>query len=713
MLKNQLLLLALMLTQIACGRIGFDALPLDSETETSEDGDSDTSSEVDGDTATTDFGDDSGEVGSDSEWATDDTALDTVTDTTTADTATSDTATSDTATSDTVTSDSATADTATADTATADTATADTATADTATADTATADTATADTATEDTATEDTATEDTDTEDTSTETTQMVNCVDVAPANGTSTVVQVEINWDGSSWSTPVDCAWSCDTGYHTEDSITCLSDSQMVDCDDISPPLNGHQEEVLVEITWDGSFWSAPDACDWACDTGHHTEDNATCVSDTQMVDCTDAAPANGTSTVVQVPITWGGSSWSTPADCAWSCDTGYHTEDSVTCVSDTQMVDCTDAAPTNGTSTLVQVPITWGGSSWSTPADCAWSCDTGYHTEDSVTCVSDTQMVDCTDAAPANGTSTVAQVPITWGGSSWSTPADCAWTCDSGYVTLDGETCVEECASLPGSPIEHISESDMPSFLSFSGDTVVTPNLVGVGGGQPHTQAWQTTTGTYTETSDKAQLYLETQVYDVYDGDHMVMEFWVRCLWSSAATCRTGGLFEQVDDPWAHLVEYFVAPAFADGWVFYQVPFVATTNYSVGTVRATFRLGYPDQQIEIAPIRIVNYETLMPTDRPDCLPDSTNIYDSVEIMSWAPTTATVGTEYRYSMEVNGLPTPTFEISTLPSWLTQGTNSVHGTPQASDVGTTIPITATWSNENDTDQETWQITVNN
>jgi len=64
---------------------------------------------------------------------------------------------------------------------------------------------------------------------------------------------------------------------------------------------------------------------------------------------------------------------------------------------------------------------------------AECA--CDTGYTLDGGTECIN-TKNVDCTDNAPTNATSTVAQVAITWDDTTeWSTPADCAWTCDDGY--------------------------------------------------------------------------------------------------------------------------------------------------------------------------------------------------------------------------------------------------------------------------------------
>ena len=72
---------------------------------------------------------------------------------------------------------------------------------------------------------------------------------------------------------------------------------------------------------------------------------------------------------------------------------------------------------------------------------AECA--CDADYHFNGSNVCISNTKTESCVDNAPANATSTVADVDVTWNGTGWNTAADCAWTCDDGYTinnTSDG---------------------------------------------------------------------------------------------------------------------------------------------------------------------------------------------------------------------------------------------------------------------------------
>jgi len=69
---------------------------------------------------------------------------------------------------------------------------------------------------------------------------------------------------------------------------------------------------------------------------------------------------------------------------------------------------------------------------------------CNTGFTLNEDA-CV-DSLMVPCSDVAPENATSTVVDVEITWNDfTGWTPPAECAWTCDAGYAeNPDGTGCL-----------------------------------------------------------------------------------------------------------------------------------------------------------------------------------------------------------------------------------------------------------------------------
>lgn len=79
--------------------------------------------------------------------------------------------------------------------------------------------------------------------------------------------------------------------------------------------------------------------------------------------------------------------------------------------------------------------------------------------------------------------------------------------------------------------------------------------------------------------------------------------------------------------------------------------------------------------------------------------------------ITSSAPTTATVGTVYTYTIAATGTPAPTLSVSGNPSWLSLSGNTLSGTPAMA--GTVGPITLTASNgENPNAIQTFNIAVN-
>ena len=273
-----------------------------------------------------------------------------------------------------------------------------------------------------------------------------VNCTDNAPANATSTVVPVTITYTtANGWSTPSECAWNCNTDYISEKGITCIN-SKEVDCVD-NAPANATSTVVPVTITYTtANGWSTPPECSWNCNTDYISEDSTTCIN-SKEVNCTDNAPANATSTIAPVTITYTtANGWTTPPECSWSCNTDYILSVDASACINSQQVDCVDNAPANATSTITPVTITYTtANGWSTPSECAWNCNTDYISEDSATCIN-SKEVDCTDNAPANAASTIAPVTITYTtANGWTTPADCAWTCNEGYIVSDNQ-CVEE---------------------------------------------------------------------------------------------------------------------------------------------------------------------------------------------------------------------------------------------------------------------------
>ena len=256
-----------------------------------------------------------------------------------------------------------------------------------------------------------------------------------------------------------------CDSGFHKE-SETCVSNSKIVACNDVTPE-NATQTETQTEITYTSdSGWSIPKDCAWNCNEGFHKsndgqscekneltceigkhEENGVCVNNTKMVDCNENTPEHATTVIAQVEITYNqGAGWTIPADCLWNCNATFHKEGN-SCASNTKQVDCDDSnIPNHATKINSQVEITYTeGSGWTIPNACNWNCNTNFHKE-SNECLSNTKMVACNDVTPNNATKVDSNVEIIYTeGLGWSNPEDCTWGCNDGYHK-DGNTCIED---------------------------------------------------------------------------------------------------------------------------------------------------------------------------------------------------------------------------------------------------------------------------
>ncbi len=186
---------------------------------------------------------------------------------------------------------------------------------------------------------------------------KIVSCTNTYPANShwnsQNPSGQLTQNWNSATNQyEPASntCVWECDTNYTTENNLTCIN-KKNVDCSNITPPSNAHQNTISVEITFNSTTgWAQPASCTWSCDTNYITEDSSTCIN-RKFVDCLDITPPlNGHQVENQVEITYTTSiGWSQAAYCVWECNTGYSPSGN-SCV---QIVNCTDSFENNNTVT------------------------------------------------------------------------------------------------------------------------------------------------------------------------------------------------------------------------------------------------------------------------------------------------------------------------------------------------------------------------
>ena len=235
------------------------------------------------------------------------------------------------------------------------------------------------------------------------------------------------------------------------QDAAQEPAQSMEASCASAVVPEYAHPVAAPAEAPGAGPAGGAPPTlCGWVCDTDYVSEDGETCVH-SRLVDCAAGGePLHSDPVVEPVEITWSSAAeaWSAPATCAWVCDPGF-TEDEAgeTCI-DRKMVPCrTDEAPEYAHPLPAQVQITWSDETgWSQPVACPWECDTGYTTVDGETCVTK-RLVAC-DASdvPPHAHATADEVAVGWTpGSGWEEEPACPWECDPDYVSEDTATCVD----------------------------------------------------------------------------------------------------------------------------------------------------------------------------------------------------------------------------------------------------------------------------
>lgn len=242
-----------------------------------------------------------------------------------------------------------------------------------------------------------------------------------------------------------------CNDGFHKDPNTSkCVSNTKKVSCPN-NPPANATLDSKDVEVYWDGTKWSSPRNCSWRCKSGYHTEDYKKCISNTRQEDCKEPdLPEHATLIKSKVTTTWNGIKWSTPEECKWECEDGFHKENG-SCVDNsiTKTEVCKNEAPEHATSILVDVEVTWNESTgaWNEAATCDWECYEGFEKIEGACVGSETKSVYCNDDLnnfPLNALPIVKKVTVKWNGTEWEKPGLCDWTCKNGFVR-EADKCVE----------------------------------------------------------------------------------------------------------------------------------------------------------------------------------------------------------------------------------------------------------------------------
>ena len=276
-----------------------------------------------------------------------------------------------------------------------------------------------------------------------------------APQHAAYNVVDVTRTWNSwsSTWDIPA-CDWYCQADYHTwSDGNSCVNTTQVYCIESWAKPTNSIYDVQYVDVTrntWRNERNTAEN-CSWKCDTWYHTEDWTTCIENTKTVACIEIwSPDNSSYITWNVQITWSWTwnswEWTQAANCTWSCNENYHTEDGLSCTWNTQTVVCTESwAPDNSSYITWDIQITWSWTwnswEWTQAVNCPWSCDENNHTwSDNNSCELNIQQIPCiqTWEIPANSNYDV--VNVTWIWNTWTNERNipaCTWKCDENYHT------------------------------------------------------------------------------------------------------------------------------------------------------------------------------------------------------------------------------------------------------------------------------------
>ncbi|MBN2718363.1 MAG: hypothetical protein JXX14_21140, partial [Deltaproteobacteria bacterium] len=124
-----------------------------------------------------------------------------------------------------------------------------------------------------------------------------------------------------------------------------------------------------------------------------------------------------------------------------------------------------------------------------------------------------------------------------------------------DTESVDTDTDTGVDTaCPPVPDGT-DLLSDTDMPDYSSY-GPAAISLDIVS--DGSDFTEAWHVESGTDNSNSTASQLQHAIN-NDITSGDHIVVEFWTRCVSAATGTCQTGMLIEESVDPWSRAAEYY----------------------------------------------------------------------------------------------------------------------------------------------------------
>jgi len=198
------------------------------------------------------------------------------------------------------------------------------------------------------------------------------------------------------------------------------LPDGPGADLPRVDSKLDQSKADTRSDLRKDGPPTCKPGLC----------LDGTACVA-SKSVPCNpnNNNPANSTDTVVNVTVACQSSgTFAAPALCGWTCNLNYCLDGGLCLGSKSVPCDTNNNNPTNSTDTIANVIVACQPSgTFAAPADCGWTCNSGYYLDaNGKACVRPLYLV---DAGPAQG------VP---GGNRAAMDARCAAAITANYKGL-----------------------------------------------------------------------------------------------------------------------------------------------------------------------------------------------------------------------------------------------------------------------------------
>ncbi|MHB8288138.1 MAG: hypothetical protein ACYDEY_02670 [Acidimicrobiales bacterium] len=227
------------------------------------------------------------------------------------------------------------------------------------------------------------------------------------------------LSWNGSTWS--LNSAASLSTSASQNNNLSGVSCASSSFCVASGYYSNGTVDQNLF-LTWNGSSWSLNSAASFS--TSASQDNHLSGVSCASASFCVAAGYYRGHYAILNLLLTWNGSTWSLNSAASLSAKTmlsNYLT--SVSCVSANFCVAAGYYLTQSFTVWTQNLLLTWNGSSWS--LNSAASLSTSASVGNGLLGISCVSARSCVAAGYYDSSGVFQNLVLTWNGSGWSLDA------------------------------------------------------------------------------------------------------------------------------------------------------------------------------------------------------------------------------------------------------------------------------------------------